>query len=99
MVVCVEPEKGLFFRINTEGKWQVPVFIDRVRHTFLDHDSYIESGDPIELDDYIVDQSLRKRGVLGRIDVDVAQQVVEGMLTAKWLTEDDKTSISKALLS
>jgi len=57
MVVCIDPERGLFFRINTEPKWQTPVSLRKSENDWLKHDSYLECGEPLELDDYIVSQS------------------------------------------
>ncbi len=57
MVVCIDPEKGLFFRINTDPKWQTPVRLLRSDNEWLAHDSYLECGEPLEIDDYIVQKS------------------------------------------
>jgi hypothetical protein len=57
MVVCIDPENGLFFRINTEPKWQTPVLLLKRDNNWLKHDSYLECGEPLELDDYIIEQS------------------------------------------
>lgn len=50
MVACVEPEKGFFYRINTKP-WRPAVELAKADHRFLDHDSYLECGDPMEIDD------------------------------------------------
>ena len=42
MVVCVEPTLGLFYRINTQDKWQIGVLLEQASNSFLDHDSYID---------------------------------------------------------
>jgi hypothetical protein len=64
MVVCIEPSLGFFYRINSEGKWQFPVPLRNVDHPFLKHDSFIECGEPFELDDYLIDESVRRNGIL-----------------------------------
>jgi hypothetical protein len=98
MVVCVEPERGFFFRINSEGKWQIPVPIARADHPgFLDHDSHIECGDPFELDDYVIEQSLARRGVIGRIDGKHAAAICAAVDRARHLREGDKLAIRRAL--
>ena len=57
MVVCVDATNGYFFRINTKGHWQHSVPLSKKDHgTFLDHDSHLECGDPLELDDYVIDR-------------------------------------------
>jgi len=60
MQVCVCPVNGFFFRINSMPKWQIPVLILQRDNPFLKHDSYIECGIPLELDDYLIGTSLDK---------------------------------------
>jgi hypothetical protein len=68
MVVCVEGELGFFFRINTKAGWQQSVLLKKSPdHPFLDHDSHLECGDPLELDDYVIEQSLNRKGAIGAV--------------------------------
>jgi len=97
MVVCIEPRLGLFFRINSEGKWQIPVRIERSTHPFLKRDSSIECGEPLELDDYVIDQALHARGVVGEILPQLAPQIWAAVLTAKSISTRDKDAIRLAL--
>lgn len=97
MVVCIEPRLGLFFRINSEGKWQIPVRIERSTHPFLKWDSNIECGEPLELDDYVIDQALRGRGVVGEILPQIAPRIWAAVQTAKSISERDKDAIRRAL--
>lgn len=95
-VVCVEASLGLFYRINTK-KWRPVVFLSKMDHPFLDHDSYIESGDPLEIDDYIVNESIRKKGIIGQISNEVALKIIAHLVFAKSTKDADKLAISIAL--
>ena len=97
MVVCIEPGLGFFFRINTRASWQQSVAITRAAHPFLDHDSYIECGDPLELDDFVVDESIRRRGVIGAIDPSVVARIWSSVESARTLSPADKALIRAAL--
>lgn len=97
MVVCVEPELGYFFRINTEPKWQNPVLIKRNDNDWLEHDSYLECGQPLVLDDYIVDLSLKGRGVIGRLNFSLVNVILTAMSKDDRVTEEDFDSIKKVL--
>ena len=59
MVVCIDVDEGLFFRINSEPKWQKSVAIKLEDHPeFLKWDSVIECGEPLEFDEYTVDEAI-----------------------------------------
>ena len=87
MVVSVEPALGLFFRINTKPNWQKSVLIKKVFNIWLEHDSFLECGQPLILDDYIVDMSVRSRGIIGCLDAHLVKQILLAM------AEDEKVSI------
>ena len=97
MIVCVEPDLGYFFRINTDGKWQTPVKLRVADHPFLDHDSHLECGIPLELDDYIIQQALDRRPVIGRIARAVVPAIRTAVEGAQTLSTRDKVAIMKAL--
>lgn len=97
MVVCIEPRLGLFFRINTEGKWQTPIKLEKAGHPFLTRDSHLECGEPLELDDYIVEQSLRGKGVIGTIIPQLASRIFQVVDAARTISAADKEIIRKAL--
>lgn len=97
MVVCIEPTLGFFYRINTEGKWQVPVPILKTDHPFLNHDSFIECGEPFELDDYLIDESIRRSGVLGQIAASLALSIYRAAVRASTVSLHDKELIRLAL--
>jgi hypothetical protein len=98
MVVCVNPEAGLFFRINTRGWRSGSVPIAQADHTFLRHDSHIECGAPFELDDYLIDQSLSHgKGVIGRIKVELVPMLLAEVARARTLSNRDKQAIREGL--
>lgn len=98
MVVCIEPSLGMFFRINTNPRWQTPIKLEKTpNHEFLDHDSYLECGEPLELDDYIVDDSLKYNGIIGTISADLAVPIYNAVKEAKYISQADKEAIRKAL--
>jgi hypothetical protein len=97
MVVCVEPASGFFFRINSEGKWQTPVMIRRREHPFLKRDSAIECGDPFELDDYVIEESIRRHGVIGKISTTHASEIYAAAFGSVVLSSEQKELVRAAL--
>jgi len=98
MGVCIEPNLGLFFRINTNPRWQTPVkLVKQPHHQFLAHDSYLECGDPLELDDYVIDECLRSRGVIGTIHPSLVSDIFAAVHAAKTISPADKEAIRAAL--
>lgn len=78
MVVCVEPFLGFYFRINSQPHWEPCIPIERLpHHEFLKWDSFIECR-IIDPDDYIISESVRKGGIIGR----VSPSLCEAMLAA-----------------
>jgi hypothetical protein len=53
MVVCIDPEKGWFFRINTK-RWPIAVPLLAAENEWLRHDSFLECGEPLEIDSYVI---------------------------------------------
>jgi hypothetical protein len=100
MVVCVEASLGYFFRINTRGHRTGSVALQKAGlHEFLDHDSHIECGGPLELDEYIVDESLRSRGVIGQISPSLLPQILAAIAANSELAPKDKAAICEFLNS
>jgi hypothetical protein len=96
MVVAVCPELGWFYRINTKP-WTPAVKLSRELHPWLRHDSFLECGDPLELDDYTILESLRHHGIVGRVDRSLAQPVVEIVRQMRTLSAADKDRIEASL--
>lgn len=98
MVVCIEPTLGLFFRINTDPHWQTPVKLRKEPdHPFLKRDSHLECGEPIELDDFVIEESLREKGVIGSVSPNLAREIFAAVERAKTLSRADKERIRLAL--
>jgi hypothetical protein len=99
MVVCLEPVLGLFFRINTDPKWQTPVKLQKEpHHRFLEHDSHLECGDPLELDDYIIEQSIERRGgIIGCVHQSLAPLIYAAIKSARTVSAADKECVRRAL--
>jgi hypothetical protein len=97
MVVCVEPELGYFFRINSQPKWNGPVLLRLADHSFLHHDSYLECGGPLDLDEYIVSEALRERGVIGRVSDTVVPDILATLEKAFTMTPADRDLIYAVL--
>jgi hypothetical protein len=97
MVVCIEPELGVFFRINSRPNWQTPVKLEREpEHKFLQRDNYMECSEPLELDDYIIEQALT-HGVVGRISRTKAPEICAAVAKAIYISAEDKEKIRVAL--
>ena len=97
MVVSIEPDLGFFFRINSKPIHQVPVLLTLADHPFLDYDSYLECGEPLSLDDYIVEESIRDRGILGSVDSRLSADIFAAVSAAKTVSPVDKETVRKAL--
>ena len=97
MVVCIEPASGFFFRINSEGKWQTPVVIRKRDHPFLARDSAIECGNPFELDDYVIEESIRRHGIIGKISAPLASHIYAAALGSIVLSREQKELVRVAL--
>jgi hypothetical protein len=98
MMVCVEPNEGVFFRINTEDKWDTPVkilFSDNPN--VLKHDSHIQCGSPLELDDYIINQSIQNNRLAGRLASVCIPELCDATRKGARMSPRVKASILKAL--
>lgn len=97
MIVAIRPDLGWFYRINTKP-WKPAVPLIRMPlHPWLDHDSFLECGDPLELDDFTIEESLRRHGVVGRVDPSLAEPVRATVLTLRTMSQSDKAEILAAL--
>ena len=97
MVACLCPDHGWFARINTDGWRAGSVPLSAKLHPFLRHDSHIECGAVFEMDDYVVQQALDDRGILGSIDATLVGQITAAIVKCKTLRENDRRAILDAL--
>jgi hypothetical protein len=97
MVVCVEPDQGFFFRINTDDNYKPCVRIERLPdHRWLDHDSHIECS-VLDLDEYLIDEAVRTSGIIGVVSADVARPILATIQQARYISDADKLLIIAAL--
>lgn len=96
MVVCVEPDLGFYFRINSHNDWEpcVPI-IKEPEHRFLKWDSFIECT-ILDLDDYIINQALKKCGVIGKVSRSLCDPLIEAIGFASG-SRRDRNAIRTAL--
>ncbi len=98
LVVCVCPNEGMFFRINTHNHWPDSVLIDEKSHPgALEHDSYVSCSGPMELDDTVIDEAIRRHGVLGRVAPAVMAEVCKACNSSRQISARDKKAISDAI--
>jgi hypothetical protein len=97
MVVCIEPDLGWFYRINTKAR--IPAILLRKSDCpFLDHDSYLECGAPLEIDETIVDEALRYTGQpIGRLPATSREALRDYFRDAVDLSVADKKVLIAAL--
>jgi hypothetical protein len=97
MVACVNPLDGWFFRINSRDKLRPCVPVVRIpHHTFLHHDSFLHC-DILELDDYIIDESVRRRGVIGRIHSTLVDEIIVKLRLAIHISRTDQDVVARLL--
>jgi hypothetical protein len=58
----------------------------------------LECGGPLELDDYVIDESLRGRGIRGRVSATLIPDILKAMEANKEIAPKDKETI-RAFLS
>lgn len=97
MLVCVSPADGIFFRINTENKWPIGVPIFKIDNIFLKHDSFLQVGNALDLDDYIIDQSKRAGDPVKILDHKYIDLILAAIDRSHSISPADKAKIKKAL--
>jgi hypothetical protein len=94
MVACIHPENGWFYRINSRSHWKPAVWLPHATQAaFLSHDSFLECGDPLELDDYVVEESIRRRGIIGCVAAIHSAEIIAALIAARYLKQRDKDEI------
>nr|WP_156134405.1 hypothetical protein [Methylobacterium sp. ZNC0032] len=99
MVVCVGPH--LFFRFNSYPDYPISVLVpDGPQHPFLQWPSYIEvSESPIELDDHLIGEAIRKCGgaPLGQVDVAIKSAICKAVAERYTMPRKIRADIQSAL--
>lgn len=99
MVACISPDHGWFYRINTKP-WRPAVLLTRSPdHPFLKWDSYLECGDPLELDDYLIEEAIARNGIIGAVSSTLSDQILAAVEQARYLRDADKAVIRAVLAS
>ena len=76
MFVCLDPEQGWCARIVSKRPRHEPVAIGRRDHPFLYHDSYIETGMPVDFLESEFEDAVADGRRVGRISAAVARRIV-----------------------
>lgn len=97
MAVCVEPDLGLFVRINSED-WPIgSLAIAKADHPFLKRDSFLGCGQPFELDDHTIQRAIETEGIKGRVTASLAQSICLAIRGSATISRADKNDICAAL--
>ena len=97
MLVCIQPDCGYFFRINSRP-WQPALKIEKCpHHEFLKWDSYLECKTPLELDEFTIEQSINSKGIVGRIHKSLAPEIFSEVKNSITISLNDQNAIGIAL--
>jgi hypothetical protein len=97
MVVCVEPQAGFYFRINSGDDWKPCVKIGREPdHLWLKWDSHIECN-ILDLDDFVIEDAVLSSGVIGTVSVGVGRAILATVRNARFISPADKATIAAVL--
>lgn len=94
MQICLHYDEGWFLRINTKDVIRPCVAISRAEHAFLDHDSHIDCG-LCMIDEYEIDEAMKKSGIIGTITTKVAPEVLRCLLAARYISKKDKETLAE----
>lgn len=89
MQICIDFDEGWFLRINTRGVIRPCVPIAKAANEFLDHDSHIDCSINM-IDEFEVEDAMAREGVIGRVDLDCASEVLDALCKAPFISERDK---------
>lgn len=92
MHVCVCVEDGWYFRINTKGHFAASFPISAVENPFLKHDSHIECGAVLEIDEYET-AAAEIAGTLSSATITALMVYIRGVPS---LTDDERRRILAA---
>lgn len=98
MCVCICPDNGFFFRINSSGHWNGSVPISQKTYSdFLHHDSYVECNGPLEIDDTSINESIRVDGIIGTLNDSDLTLILECVMLSRTLRANDQKTIIEAI--
>lgn len=93
MQVCVDYAEGWFMRINTRDRIRPCVPLPLVKNPFLKHDSHVECSINM-IDEFEVEDALRMGGVIGRVSLEHAPEILAMMLQARFIPQRDKDRLA-----
>lgn len=93
MQVCLNEPEGWFLRINSRDVIRPCVALSRAEHPFLDHDSFIDCSLCV-IDEYEIDESISRAGVIGTVKTEIAPQVLHCLLSATYIRQADKVILA-----
>ena len=97
MVVCISPEFGWYFRINTRGHWVPSVPLPKEPdHPWLKHDSHLECN-ILELNDYVIEQALDASGIIGSVSTALCPAIRDAVRANRTMSSTDKMVIHQVL--
>ncbi|MHC8509665.1 MAG: hypothetical protein ACYYKD_09810 [Rhodospirillales bacterium] len=92
MHVCVCVEDGWYFRINTKGHFAASFLISAAENPFLKHDSHIECGAILEVDEY----ETRETKIAGTLSSATIASLMVHIRGTPALTVDERNRILAA---
>lgn len=92
-MICVDPERQYFLRINTKPKWPPHHRIDAADADFLDHDSYVELRQLVRPYAY----EIQSAELLGHLTRQQVAALVAAVLASATLPQDHKDLIAEQL--
>jgi hypothetical protein len=97
LVASIVPEEGWFYRINSRPFLRPWVALLRdPDHTWLQHDSYLHC-EILMLDDYIVEESIERHGIIGTIAPMLKPDIRKWTLQARYISSSDSAKICSVL--
>lgn len=77
--------------------WQNSIPLPLKTHAFLRTDSSLECGEPLELDELIVQEAILASGIIGQIDKNLAPDIYKAILSARFVSKSNKELVRVAL--
>lgn len=97
IVTSIHPEEGWFYRINSRPFFRPYVKLAREPdHMWLDHDSYLHC-EILMLDDYVVEESIRRHGIIGAVSPGLKNEIIKWTLQARYISAADSEQICRIL--
>jgi hypothetical protein len=96
MYVCLSFDEGWFLRINSRNNFRPCASAPKSENTWLEHDSFVECS-LLALDEFEIEESLRRAGIVGRLNVILKSEILNHLIAAKYIRDDDKARLRELL--